>query len=396
MKKIISILMAAVMLISCFSVMSFAAVNDALVKVEFKVKEVVDNVVTFEVWLEQTTDEIGLLGAFDAMYVGFDSRVFEPVDALTDATALEWPDQTTVITEGYPCDNNFFKTTISWIMLNPVDIACNDADRAKGWDSVLWIGMTPDSCDDDYSTPAACFAFKLKLKADAPADGCYKVGIVDSSITGEVQTLLNEEVGAIGGSAADLGFSTSNVFELVDATVEKPAAGPVVAKNAAQAKFTYDATTDNGVADTFKLRIKSVITDADWDAYFANSTDDAATTNKITSVGMVAFPASEEFNADSANAAIAAIGDKEYAGAYKAASTNYIQKTDDTSDAYFGAIINIKHSTCTSNLKYIGYVQYLDATGTAQTIFYEAAFEAGVSGAQYDALVNAYKTQFPA
>lgn len=179
-----------------------------------------------------------------------------------------------------------------------------------------------------------------------------------------------------------------------NAVVAVPAVtGPVVAKNKAEVRFTYDTATDNGVADEFKLRIKSVVTAADWDAYFANTEDDAATTNKITAVGMVAFPTNEEFVEETALAAISAGASANY----KAAKTDYIQKASNDSDAYFGAIINIKHSTCADGLNYIGFVQYLDASGAEQVIFYEAGAEfANVGSANYDTLVNTFKTQYPA
>lgn len=184
-------------------------------------------------------------------------------------------------------------------------------------------------------------------------------------------------------------------YDLSDTTVVLTVGSdlPVVAKNKAEVRFTYDTATDNGVADEFKLRIKSVVTAADWDAYFANTEDDAATTNKITAVGMVAFPTNEEFVEETALAAISAGASANY----KAAKTDYIQKASNDSDAYFGAIINIKHSTCADGLNYIGFVQYLDASGAEQVIFYEAGAEfANVGSANYDTLVNTFKTQYPA
>lgn len=315
MKKIISILLVFVMLISCFSMVTSAAVNDAVLKVEFKVKEIVDNVVTFEVWLEQTA-EIGTIGAFDALYIGYDSRVFEDIDSLQDNVAKNWDQQSTVITDGYPCDNNFAKGSDSWITKNPTGCKPNDADLARGWDTVLWFSMIPDGTDDDYSSPAACLAFKLKLKDDAPADGCYNVGICNSSIVGDVQTQINEELGAFGGaSGADLGFTTTNVFELVEATVAKPASS-FIKDGGAQIRFRGIGST--GTVDDYQgeFDVRTVATISQ-DDFVANFGSDENAIAKITDIGFVYATAANVPTFDLATAKAVAEG---------TASEGYVKK----------------------------------------------------------------------
>lgn len=185
---------------------------------------------------------------------------------------------------------------------------------------------------------------------------------------------------AVGGTTrlALTEYDTSDA--MVKLTVA--ASGPVVDKAAAQVKFTADGAS---VADEFKLRIKSVITDADWDTYFANTADTAATTDKLTEVGIVAYKGTADFDAATAKGVVNGTP----AANYAAASTDYIQKADDSSDAYFGAIIDLAHSTCTYDITYMGYAKYLDGEGNAQIIFYPTEYVAGVS-TNYDAAVNTF------
>lgn len=328
MKKIISILLVFVMLISCFSMVTSAAVNDAVLKVEFKVKEIVDNVVTFEVWLEQTS-EIGAIGAFDALYVGYDSRVFEDIDNLQDNVAKNWDQQSTVITTGYPCDNNFAKGSDSWITKNPSGCKPNETDIARGWDTVLWFSMIPDGADDDYSSPAACLAFKLKLKDDAPADGCYNVGICNSSIVGDVQTQINEELGAFGGAVgSDLGFSTTNVFELVEATVETKAAS-IIKDGGAQIRFRGIGATGTAAdyKGTFDVRTVATISEEDFAAKF---TDDATAIASIAEIGFIYAAKSNvaAFDVETAQNAAKTLADKEALNGYVKKTVSHIQHVE--------------------------------------------------------------------
>lgn len=328
--------MAAVMIIGCFSVMAFAEVNDAVAKIEFKVKDITDNVVTFEVWLE-STDEIGTLGAFDALYIGYDSRVFEDIDNLKDATGVDWDKQNTVITAGYPCDNNYMGGSDSWIMKNPIDLQPNEVDIAKGWDTILWFNMSPDSADDDYlGNPAACLAFKLKLKDDAPANGCYSVGVSDASINGSVNTVLNEELGGIyGASGADLGFSTAKVFELVDATVE---AGPVeksiITPMSSQIRFQgigadKDKTNYNNY---FDVRTRAKIANDDFVATFG------ADGEKLEEIGFIYASILNVTDFKMATAQAVAQGTDATEG-YVKYSCKYVQHTGDGADYIFTCLI---------------------------------------------------------
>lgn len=172
-------------------------------------------------------------------------------------------------------------------------------------------------------------------------------------------------------------------------TVGTPApAGPVVAKAKSQVKMT--ATSATTVADEFSFRVISKISDSDWDTYFKNTGVAGATTDYITAVGMVAYKGAAAFDAETAKKVVAGTP----ANDYSAAKTDYISKANDTADAQFGAIIKAKHSTLTNDVTYMGFVQYVDASGNAQTIFYETAGTAALS-TNYDTIVNNYLTAYP-
>lgn len=171
-------------------------------------------------------------------------------------------------------------------------------------------------------------------------------------------------------------------------TVGTPApAGPVVAKAKSQVKMT--ATGATTVADEFSFRVISKISDSDWDTYFKNTGVAGATTDYITAVGMVAYKGTA-FDADTAKKVVAGTP----AENYTAATTDYISKVSDTADAEFGAIIKANHLTLKNDVTYMGFVQYVDASGNAQTIFYETAGTAALS-TNYDNIVNAYLTAYP-
>lgn len=175
----------------------------------------------------------------------------------------------------------------------------------------------------------------------------------------------------------------------VTLTVGTPApAGPAVSKAKSQVKMT--ATSATTVADEFSFRVISKISDSDWDTYFKNTGVAGATTDYITAVGMVAYKGAAAFDAETAKRVVAG----ESVTDYTAASTDYISKVSDTADAEFGAIIKANHSTLNNDVTYMGFVKYVDASGNAQTIFYETAGTAALS-TNYDNIVSKYLAAYP-
>ena len=159
-------------------------------------------------------------------------------------------------------------------------------------------------------------------------------------------------------------------------------AGPVVAKSRAQVKMTV--TSETTVAEDFMFRVISQITDADWDAYFANTAAGGGT-NAIQRLGFVAYRGTDGFDMETAQA----VAQGTAMEGYEVAWTNYIQKTSDTADAYFGARLEITSEATRSDVTYVGVVEYLDADGRTAYAFYDAAEQAPLH-TNYDTIAADY------
>lgn len=173
-------------------------------------------------------------------------------------------------------------------------------------------------------------------------------------------------------------------YDLTNSMVKLTVAGAEpsysVAKYKTQVKFTGDKTT--APDDLFQFRLTSVITAADFAAMNSNG-------NKIKSVGFIAANTGAA-DADAAKAAV----EKGTAlpSAWKAASTDYVSQADASSDAYFGAIVkNISHASQATDIDCIAYVCYNDGTAD-HYVWYSAAVTAKVASG-YDAAVAAWKAQ---
>lgn len=234
------------------------------------------------------------------------------------------------------------------------------------------------------------FSFKLKVRDDV-ADGTpVRVAITSGTITSNpAQTAFKAFLDGATTNVSPATTAYDVSAAVATATVGTPApAGPVVAKAKSQVKMT--ATSATTVADEFSFRVISKISDSDWDTYFKNTGVAGAKTDYITAVGMVAYKGAAAFDAETAKNVVAGTP----ANDYSVAKTDYISKANDTADAQFGAIIKAKHSTLTNDVTYMGFVQYVDASGNAQTIFYETAGTAALS-TNYDTIVNNYLTAYP-
>ena len=243
--------------------------------------------------------------------------------------------------------------------------------------------------DDIQADTDPFIQFTLKLN-DTLADGTtVNVGITSGSLA-KNQTYFKEYTNP-GNATTQANIAVAD-YNIAGAAQSKPtgiAASLAVAKYKAQLKMTPTSATT--VADDFSFRVQSVITDADWDAYVANTGDNSATTSAIQSMGIVAYKGAGTFDEATAKALVI---DGTAATDYACAETDYVQKTSDTADAYFGAIIKAKHSTMTNDVTYMGYVRYLDAAGTAQVAFYEAAQTAALAS-NYDTYVSQYLAANP-
>ena len=228
----------------------------------------------------------------------------------------------------------------------------------------------------------------------------FKMKIADSVTPGE-EILIGYHSQTWTGKApkAFIAYSkTGNpkipyaTVDLSEAMVKLTVAGgevaaPVLTKANSQVKMT--ATSANTVADAFQFRVISSISAADWDTYFANTGKADATANAITNVGFVAYKGTTGFNLGTAKAAVAGTA----ADGYQVATTDYIQHADGT-DAKFGCRIDITSAETRSDVTYVAFAQYLDASGAAQVVFYETSYEA-LLATNYTGIVAAYLNAFP-
>lgn len=215
----------------------------------------------------------------------------------------------------------------------------------------------------------------------------FKMTVSDSVKPGDEIWVGVHEAGFLQGScslAIDGKRQKNDVFDVTNSMVKLTVAGAEpsysVAKYKTQVKFTGDKTT--APDDLFQFRLTSVITAADFAAMNSNG-------NTIKSVG---FIAANTGAADAADAKAAVEKGTALPSAWKAASTDYVSQANASSDAYFGAIVkNISHASQATDIDCIAYVCYNDGTAD-HYVWYSAAVTAKVASG-YDAAVAAWKAQ---
>ncbi len=190
--------------------------------------------------------------------------------------------------------------------------------------------------------------------------------------------------GSTNKTANVTGFDVSEA--VATATVGTPApAGPALSHVRRELKM--DVQDGAVVKGSEQLRVVSAISQADWNAYFANTTTERATANAIQEVGIVAYQGQvAAFNADTAKA----VAQGTPADGYTAAKTDYIQNDTAASGNYlFGA--RIKYQSAAFDTTYLAYVKYLDAAGQVAYAFYDTTTIYSLNFAQdYATLTQSY------
>ena len=234
-------------------------------------------------------------------------------------------------------------------------------------------------CKED--TPVISFYLQ---KLDTAEPGNYEIGIIDGC---KVSTVVYDPENSIDVYSSTTPSPPKAEVHVQNAFIEvKEETAPTVEKSKAELKFTLTSATE--VADDYLFRVTSKISDADWDAYFANTGTSGATTDAIQKLGFVAYKGTDGFSMDTAKA----VAQGTPAEGYYNATTDYVQKVDDTSDAYFGAIIDTSKDT-DSDATYVAYVQYLDAEGQTAYAFYADA-QTALLEQNYDTYVQQYVSEF--
>lgn len=387
-RKVLGVVLAIAMLTGVFSMMASALAPDSAVDLYISTDK--DNymqgdevTITFSAQAISAVSGNGTLGIGGCYAVGFNSAVLEKY---SDSLDLKDHAPTWLVSGGYDEANS---------TINDVSGETIDADQAAayGWDAVVIYGVTDDNeTGFDATSKLDLFSIKMRIKSDAP-NGTYTIGFNKDSYRNMSAYINDTAMWGIYGEVADgndYGYGTTNNYGYGTCTFTVGApAGPKVDYYKAQIKMTPDSATT--VKDDFQFRVQSVITDADWDAYFAQTATADETKNAITEMGIVAYKGAGTFDEATAKALVT---DGTAATDYATAGTTYVQKASDTADAYFGAIIKAKHSTMPNDVTYMGYVKYVDAAGDAQVIFYETAKTAALAS-NYDNYVSAYLAANP-
>lgn len=385
-KKVLSVVLALVLVLSTLTVCSFAAFDSSTQKLGFVL--VPDKDITKVQNGDKVTFTLYLDVADFSQNVSVAKLLF-----LYDSSAYS-------VDNSYTCLNDFAKfykdgtasslasTSANWKKL----IAGTTQDISAFDKAYVWSGAadTHKDWDEDGTGNTAKQGFSLTQEKGTrtPAELQFTFTVLDNTKTLDVMVCNNFARRSTlqyfkttdGATQTNLDQGEVNT-ELASAMVNNPGvANPAVAKYKTQVKFTGDKTT--APDDLFQFRLTSVITAADFAAMNSNG-------NKIKSVGFIAANTGAA-DADAAKAAV----EKGTAlpSAWKAASTDYVSQADASSDAYFGAIVkNISHASQATDIDCIAYVCYNDGTAD-HYVWYSAAVTAKVASG-YDAAVAAWKAQ---
>lgn len=394
-KKIISALLAIVMLVSVFSVNALAGApaptDGAKTIIAYELCDESGNLitqvspgqtVTLNVYFNASVANDQLVNFLNSVY--FDGSVYEYI-----AGSVEWLGVAGWIDAANSQANALSQTNSNKIYTTSAGFWTAEEKAAHpNWTSFVYVtgvqlkGAATYLVQENADSPAYSLKFKVLDTAEAGANadfGCPASVNFNSRKT--YQSVRTVNTGTIGPGE----IAATPVYTVSVAGGE--VAGPVLTKASSQVKMT--ATSASTVADAFQFRVISSISAADWDTYFANTGKAGATANAITNVGFVAYKGTTGFNLDTAKAAVAGTA----ADGYQVATTDYIQHADGT-DAKFGCRIDITSAETRSDVTYVAFAQYLDASGAAQVVFYDASYEA-LLATNYTGIVAAYLAAFP-
>lgn len=372
-RKVLSVIMAVVMMISCFALMASAyTYSPSLTAGEIKIIADADKTIVSPGDVVKITMKIDPgsktdLSAFGNTIV-YNGEQLTPVGStITEFRTWEGDCAASFANPNAAGNMNFNTAKMFKAQMTEEELAYFN----KG---IMILGSATSS------------ALRWNPKA-GEAYMSFKMTVSDSVKPGDEIWVGVPEAGFLQGScslAIDGKRQKNDVFDLTNSMVKLTVAGAepsyAVAKYKTQVKFTGDKTT--APDDLFQFRLTSVITAADFAAMNSNG-------NTIKSVGFIAANTGAA-DADAAKTAV----EKGTAlpSAWKAASTDYVSQADASSDAYFGAIVkNISHASQATDIDCIAYVCYNDGTAD-HYVWYSAAVTAKVASG-YDAAVAAWKAQ---
>lgn len=371
-KKILSVVLAIIMVVSCFAVSASAYTyapsnTTGEIKISITADKTTVNpgdVVTFQMHMDRGTK--GPLAGMNTTIL-FNSALLTPVGDGSAADFRTW--------EG-DCGNSYANPSAAVNWNFPVSRLTNlTAEEKAMYTRAVMIMCTSTSSANRWNPEPgeAYVTFRMKV-ADNAAPGETWIGAHEAAYIVKASNLSVD-----GKQQAIDQFDLSNsMIKLTVAGGEVSA--PVLTKAASQVKMTLTSATT--VAEPFQYRVISKISGDDWNEYFANTGTENAGTNAITSVGFVAYKGAAAFDLETAKA----VANGATAADYAAKETDYIQY--DGSEAKFGCRIDFTAKP-ENDVTYIAYAKYLDANGAAQVVFYDAA-ESSPVASKYTEMVAAY------
>lgn len=392
-KKIISALLAIVMLVSVFSVNALAGApaptDGAKTIIAYELCDESGNLitqvspgqtVTLNVYFNASVANDQLVNFLNSVY--FDGSVYEYI-----AGSVEWLGVAGWIDAANSQANALSQTNSNNIYTTSAGFWTAEEKAAHpNWTSFVYVtgvqlkGAATYLVQENADSPAYSLKFKVLDTAEAGANadfGCPASVNFNSRKT--YQSVRTVNTGTIGAGE----IAATPVYTVSVAGGE--VAGPVLTKANSQVKMT--ATSATTVADAFQFRVISSISSEDWNTYFANTGKADATENAITSVGFVAYKGTA-FDLEAAKAVAQAGKDS---GDYAYADTDYICYKDGA--ATFGCRINYSAKP-ENDPTYIAFAKYLDASGAEQIVFYAAA-ETSPLATNYTGIVADYLATFP-
>lgn len=357
MKKIFSVALVLVMVLSSVSVMAFALQDRAVVEITVTPTQTnyqKGDIVTFEVFYEGSEEEVELAGP-TIMGFGYDSSVFE---TLEDVTTVKYLDKITniFIYEGYKLEDATVSPANSSVVSRT---GATDVDSAKGWDKYIMFKINTQDVFQDYSEKAASYAFRLKIKDDANPAGNYTVGISDYVYRTEDININDEYGGIFGDDTEAFGFANPNMFSFVDGTVNvaSAAAPSILQYDKAQIRFRGIGATSTSAdyEGKFDVRTKAKISEADFLSTFESEANAIAKVSKFGFVyAATSNVAADDFDLETAKAV--AQGGK--ADGYVDKEVTYMQHKAGTDYTFTCLIENIADADKTDGVSCIAYVCY--------------------------------------
>ncbi len=381
-RKVLSVIMAVVMMISCFALMASAyTYSPSLATGAVKICATADkttvspgDVVTVTMTIDPA-DKVKLAGFTNIIL--YNSKQLSPTHT-TNTEFRTWLGD---------CADSFanpsaavnFDYSISRFLTKYLD-----ADELAYFDKGINLLGSSNSSAKRWNPKAgeAYMSFQMTVSEDVKPGEEIWFGLHEGGFKSKKANFKEEAVNS-KGAIITKNFELSD-YDLTNSMVKLTVAGAepsyAVAKYKTQVKFTGDKTT--APDDLFQFRLTSVITAADFAAMNSNG-------NTIKSVG---FIAANTGAADAADAKAAVEKGTALPSAWKAASTDYVSQANASSDAYFGAIVkNISHASQATDIDCIAYVCYNDGAAD-HYVWYSAAVTAKVASG-YDAAVANWKAQ---